>query len=177
MLAYKEEFQPVGPEETELLQSIIDVRWRLGRIPGLEFASLVVGRKILTEENPQLVAESDPVTLEWHIRQRLDKTFRNLSLHERHLVKRREKEMKELRQLQAARKATAAEAAKEVDVPAKPQQAKSVTPPSPKNGFVLENSKIAEILAGAPPELSQFLAEDLLTPGTNPIETMPAIAA
>ena len=36
---YKNEFQPVGPEETHLLQSIIDTRWRLARIPGLEISS------------------------------------------------------------------------------------------------------------------------------------------
>ena len=170
MLAYKEEFQPVGPEETELLQSIVDVRWRLGRIPGLEFATLVVGRKILTDENPALVAECNSVTLEWHIRQRFEKTFRNLTLQERALAKRREKEMAELRELQAARRAAAAAEPEASEPKAKPQPTKTVKPPSPKNGFVFENSEID-------PELTQFFAQETLASVTNAAETMPDIAA
>ncbi len=177
MLAYQEEFQPVGPEETELLQSIVDVRWRLGRIPGLELATLVVGRKILTDENPALVAECNSVTLEWHIRQRFEKTFRNLSLQERALAKRREKEMAELRELQAARRAAAAAEPEAAEPQAKPQPTKTAKPPSPKNGFVFENPKIAEILATAPAEISQLFEEESLTSGNSPLETMPDIAA
>ena len=165
LLAYQKEFQPVGPEETELLQSIVDVRWRLGRIPGLETATLVVGRKTLTEEDPQLVAECDSVTLEWYVRQRFEKSFHNLRLQERHLVKRRENEMKELRQLQANRKAaTAAEAnppeTKPAAKPAEPEKpAPAAAPPSP-NGFVFENSEIEDFLAAASLDLSQFLAQE-----------------
>ena len=33
---YQSQFQPVGPEECALVQSIADLRWRLNRIPGLE---------------------------------------------------------------------------------------------------------------------------------------------
>ena len=170
MLAYQQEFQPVGPEETELLQSIIDVRWRLGRIPGLESATLVVGRKILTEENPQLVAECDSLTLEWHIRQRFEKTFHNLRLQERHLVKRREKEMQELRQLQADRKAAAAAEANLAET-------KPLKPTPRENGFVFENTQIEELLTSGTLDFSQFLTQETPTKGHQPIETMKETAA
>jgi hypothetical protein len=52
--SYETQFQPVGPEETALVQSIADTRWRLNSIPGLEFAILAIGSVNVIEEHPHL---------------------------------------------------------------------------------------------------------------------------
>jgi hypothetical protein len=36
--SYEDHFQPIGPEEQALVQSLADTSWRLARIPGLEMA-------------------------------------------------------------------------------------------------------------------------------------------
>jgi hypothetical protein len=41
--SYETQFQPVGPEEGALVQSIADIRWRLNQIPGFELAILATG--------------------------------------------------------------------------------------------------------------------------------------
>ena len=147
--AYQNEFQPVGPEETHLLQSIIDTRWRLARIPGLETALLDLGRRQLINQEPALAGNAAPV-LEMQARIHLQKDLRNLHLQENRLVRRREREMKELRELQAARRA--AEKSQ-----GKPAAATTAPPPPPsqeKNGTVF-----------TPPVLDEFLA--MLTPETR----------
>ncbi len=152
MLGYQNIFQPIGPEETALVQSLIDLRWRLDTIPGLEYALVELGRTELAKENPALVAATpDPATLEILIRRRLEREFRNLALQENRLVRRRERETKELRALQQARKEAAEAQAKE--------PAKSAAKPNPvdtpsENGFVfstpsnaVENQEIQEAVA------------------------------
>ncbi len=147
---YKNEFQPVGPEETHLLQSIIDTRWRLARIPGLETALLDLGRRQLIKQEPALADNPSPV-LEMQARIHLQKDLRNLHLQENRLVRRREREMKELRELQAARKTAEKLQGKKADT------ASATAPPPPpqdKNGTVF-----------TPPVLDEFLA--MLTPETR----------
>jgi len=141
---YQIEFQPAGPEETYLLQSIIDTRWRLARIPGLESALLDLARRNLVTEQPAL-ADNPPLVLEMQARLHLDRDLRNLHLQENRLVRRREREMKELRGLQAARKAAK---------PAQAAEKKEAVPQKAENGFVF-----------TPPNLDDFLA--ILTPETR----------
>ncbi len=136
---YKNKFQPVGPEETHLLQSIIDTRWLLARIPGLETALLDLGRRQLLKKEPALADNPSPV-LEMQARIHLQKDLRNLHLQENRLVRRREREMKELRELQAARKTAEKLQGKKAD--------------AEKNGTVF-----------TPPVLDEFLA--MLTPETR----------
>lgn len=153
---YKNEFNPVGPEETHLLQSIIDTRWRLARIPGLELALLDLARRQLIKEEPALANNPAPV-LEMQARIHIQKDLRNLHLQENRLVRRREREMKELRELQAARNvaATEAEAKTKSERAAAKQQ-----PPQPPNGFVFTPSQIAQFLATLTPEAREmFLAQ------------------
>ena len=50
--SYATQFQPVGPEESALVQSIADIRWKLNRIPGLEMTLLVMGHVDFLEKNP-----------------------------------------------------------------------------------------------------------------------------
>ena len=141
---YQNEFQPVGPEETHLLQSIIDTRWRLARIPGLESALLDLARRNLINEQPAL-ADNPPIVLEMQARIHLERDLRNLHLQENRLVRRREREMKELRELQATRKAAK---------PAQAAEKKAAAAPQTENGFVF-----------TPPNLDDFLA--ILTPETR----------
>jgi len=49
---YQNHFNPVGPEEIALVQSIVDVRWRLDRYPGLESALLDLSHK--SRKNPPI---------------------------------------------------------------------------------------------------------------------------
>jgi hypothetical protein len=103
IVSYEKLFNPVGPEECALAQSIADIRWRLNRIPSLEMALLNIGRN-------ELAAQDDLTPLiEMQIRRAYVKDFRNLHLQESRLARRRENEMAELRALQAERKSKEAE--------------------------------------------------------------------
>jgi hypothetical protein len=57
ILSYEKLFQPVGPEESGLVQSIADIRWRLDRIPGLHMALLNKARFELIHRVPSLAAD------------------------------------------------------------------------------------------------------------------------
>jgi hypothetical protein len=101
---YEKEFRPVGIEESELVQSLADISWRLRRIPGLEMAIYARGSIIYADQ----FAEEDPnvrrglIELQTHLV--YEKQLRNLQLQEARLVRRREKETAELRRLQEERK-------------------------------------------------------------------------
>jgi hypothetical protein len=103
--AYEKEFQPVGLEESELVQSLADISWRLRRIPALEMAIYAQGR---IEFADQFEDQADPAVrrslIELHTHLVYEKQLRNLQLQEARLVRRREKETAELRRLQAERK-------------------------------------------------------------------------
>jgi hypothetical protein len=102
--AYQNEFQPAGLEESELVQSLADISWRLRRIPGLEMAIYARGTVIYAD----YFEEQDPdvrrglIELQTHLI--YEKQLRNLQLQESRLVRRREKETAELRRLQTERR-------------------------------------------------------------------------
>ena len=102
---YQKTFQPVGPIEKGLVQSLVDICWRLERIPGLEYALLENGHHHIKHLNPAAAATGPLPQLELAIRKMNEKDFHNLQLQENRLVRRRDREMKELRALQADRKA------------------------------------------------------------------------
>jgi hypothetical protein len=104
MLAYQKRYQPVGPEETAFVQSIVDTIWRLDHIPALEMALINLGRREFAERYPEETSV-DPITIEMCIRLEHDKSFRNLQIQEARLVRRRDMETAELRRLQQERKA------------------------------------------------------------------------
>ena len=97
------EFQPLGPREAALVQSIADVFWRLDRIPRLELAIFAKGR----EEFASLVADRDPSLqpglIEVHTFLVYEKQLRNLHLQESRLRRNRDKDIAELRKLQGER--------------------------------------------------------------------------
>lgn len=105
LAAYESEFQPMGLEESELVQSLADISWRLRRIPALEMAIYAQGR---VEFADQFEDQQDPavrrslIELQTHLV--YEKQLRNLQLQESRLVRRREKETASLRKLQEERK-------------------------------------------------------------------------
>jgi hypothetical protein len=107
---YQEAWQPAGVEERALVQSIVDCRWRLDRIPGLEMALLGLIRREWADLEPDYDNADFAVIIEMEIRRQHEKEFRNLQIQEARLARRREREMAELLRLQQERKAKQAEA-------------------------------------------------------------------
>lgn len=101
--AYEKELAPAGRLESDLVQSIADIQWRLGRIPGLEMALYAKGRLELAAS----FAEHDPavraVMIELQTLLVYEKQFKNLHLQEARLHRRYEKMIAELRQLKQER--------------------------------------------------------------------------
>ena len=101
---YEKEFKPVGLEESELVQSLAEISWRLRRIPALEMAIYAQGR--IEFANHFEDQEDPPVRrslIELHTHLVYERQLRNLQLQESRLVRRREKESAELRRLQQER--------------------------------------------------------------------------
>ena len=71
--SYEKMYQPVGPEEAALTQSITDLRWRLNRIPGLEQAVIALGSQKLIEENPSLAEPEAESALILEVRRQHEK--------------------------------------------------------------------------------------------------------
>jgi hypothetical protein len=109
IVSYEKLFQPVGPEESGLVQSIADIRWRLDRIPGLHMALLNKGRIELIDQISQFANDRSDL-LDIQVMLVYEKQFRNLELQESRLARRRDKETAELRRLQHERKANEAAA-------------------------------------------------------------------
>jgi len=159
---YHAQFQPVGPEETYLLQSIIDIRWRLASIPAYEAALLDLGRTEVIQQEPEMANNPRPV-LDLQVRLYFEKKFRNLHLQESRLARRREREMKELLEMQAARKAREEEKTKAAPAPS-------------QNGFVLTNEQIDQYLATLTPESREHLLDSLLCADLPACESKEAAA-
>ena len=97
--------EPVGILEQSLVQSLVDITWRLDRIPGLEYAYVSLGYGEIYANNPEAYLNTPQLILEAKVRMLYEKEFRNLKLQENRLTSRREKELKELKALQEVRKA------------------------------------------------------------------------
>ncbi len=102
---YQEHFQPIGPEERDLVQSLTDISWRLNRIPGLEMAIYAQGRIEFAEQFEDREESLRPALIDLETFLVFEKQLRNLQLQEARLVRRREKETAELRRLQKERQA------------------------------------------------------------------------
>ena len=103
---YEQQFQPVGREESALVQSIADIRWRLATIPVLELGVIALGSAEIIDTDPDYWNQPENQTkLVLKVRRGNEKELRNLALQENRLARRRERETAELHTLQAARKA------------------------------------------------------------------------
>jgi len=150
MLDHQKQFQPVGPQEKALVQSITDLVWRLDRIPGLAFALLELGRVDMIKQCPEL-ANNPTHMLEMQIRLHFEKQFRNLELQENRLSRRRERELKELRALQAAREAEQKhQLARAAQMYIRAQRANNEFDPA-ENGFAFSVEQIRKYLLNLTP--------------------------
>lgn len=174
---YQTQFEPVGPEESALVQSIADIRWRLNRIPGLEQAILATEGAKLTTENPTYAPPEAASVLEREIRLRHEKEFRNLALQENRLARRREREAAELQRLQTARKEKEEEAlaaAAKAALLAKHRNQPLTKVPG--LGFVFSKDRFASYMSRLTPvQRAKFLNEAIAESQVQP-ETMEAVA-
>jgi len=127
VVAFYDEYQPVGLQECELVQSIADTFWRLRRIPIVETAIFTKGRIEFAELFNEQDLAARPHLIDAHTFIVYEKQIRNLQLQEARLARRREKEIAELRKLQADRA--------EAPIQKQPQE-------MPANGFVFSTPQI-----------------------------------
>jgi len=104
LLAYQKEFEPSGPQESLLVQSLADTAWRLLRIPALEMAIYASGRAEFASLFENHDPAQQPCMIDLHTHLVYEKQLRNLQLQESRLSRRREKETVELRALQQERR-------------------------------------------------------------------------
>jgi hypothetical protein len=143
--SYEDHFQPVGPEEHALVQSLAETAWRLARIPGLEMAIYAQGSIEFADEFEEQDAAVRPGLIEAQTYLAYEKQIRNLNLQEARLVRRREKETAELRGLQQER---AAKEARSRELGERPSVQPDRNPINPEvlSGFGFEFAKRSENL-------------------------------
>lgn len=176
--SYEIQFQPVGPEEYALVQSIADIRWRLNRIPGLELTILAMGSLKVIEELPHFAQPEANLALELEVRRRSEKELRNLHLQENRLARRRERESAELERRQAARKAKEEEnlaiGAKAALLASHRHQEGTTTIPG--LGFVFSRDRFTAFMNGLKPAQRQNLLHEALAETAEEPPTMEAAA-
>jgi hypothetical protein len=174
---YQSQFQPVGPEECALVQSIADLRWRLSRIPGIEQSILVTESAKLTAENPTYAPPEAASSLEREIRLRHEKEFRNLALQEHRLARRREREAAELARLQIARRAKEEQAlAEAAKASLLAQHNKKELAKVPGLGFVFSKLRFATYMSRLTPAQKAKLLNEAIAEAAELPQTMEAVA-
>lgn len=132
--AFFDELNPQGDRETELVQSIADTKWRLARIPGLEFGIYALGRIQFAEEFAHLPQAEAAALVEAKTFLTFQRQLNNLSIQESRLRRQYEKDLAELRRLQELRAADNAKA----------RPARAESPTAQEIGFVFSTAEIAD---------------------------------
>ena len=177
VLSYETQFEPVGPEESALVQSIADIRWRVNRVAGLEQAILTTGSVDAIAENPSLAAPQTHMILELEVRRAHEKELRNLHLHENRLSRRREREVAELNRLQEARKAKEEEKLTEAAKAALlTQHNKQPLTQVPGVGFDFSLARFAKFMSRLTPVQKEKLLNQAITEAANQPEAQQAAA-
>ena len=182
---YETMYQPVGPEESALTQSISDIRWRLNRIPTLEQAIIALGSRQLMKENPSLTEPEAESELILEVRRQHEKELRNLALQENRLTRRREREAAELGRIQTARKQQeetnrkqkeedALRVAAKIVLLAKHRNLPDVDPPA--LGFVFSKLRLWDYMAGLNALQTQRLLQEALEDESQNAKTQEAAA-
>jgi hypothetical protein len=156
--AFMEGFDPVGEEETALVQLLADTRWRLDRCSVLETNLFALGQVEFQDLFPEELPLVRQALIQAHTFRAYQRDFRNLSTQEGRLQrtfqreldklhalqsKRREQAMQELAKLRKA--ATAYLAAKKENKPFDPA----------RNGFEFSIEEIEEFLTAPKPEIGR----------------------
>jgi len=103
VLNYALQFDPQGPRENELVQSIADCRWRLGSIPGLESALYARGFREFADMFNDEDENLRTLLIMGEIMTRYRKDFANLVLQELRLARRANQEEETLKAMQRKR--------------------------------------------------------------------------
>lgn len=115
------ELQPVGDREIELTQSIADSKWRLTRIPSLEFGIYALGRLEFAAEFANHPPAEAAALIEAKTFLAYQRQLNNLSIQESRLRRQCEKDTAELTRLQELRAHTERAKAKAAVAAPKPQ--------------------------------------------------------
>jgi hypothetical protein len=159
-------YSPVGPEEEALVQSVIDIRWRLDRIPGLLMALLNKGRAQLMNE-PDFAKLKDADMLDIEVMSAYKDEFRNLNLQESRLSRRREKEIAELKRLQAERKANEAAALETAAAAQIVAESKNEPFHNPGIGFEFSKAVFEAYVASLTPTQKEKILQKALTQASS----------
>jgi hypothetical protein len=100
---FQKKYNPANPEETKLVQSIIDTTWRLERITTLDFAIFAMGAVELADEFPDLDPATRAQVIQAQTYLKYEKQLRNLHTQEARLQRLLNKETAELQRLQSER--------------------------------------------------------------------------
>jgi hypothetical protein len=98
------QWKPVGEREAALVQSIADAKWRLARIPGLEYAIHALGYKQFAAEFAEVPASEAGPLIEARTFLAFHRQLMNLNLQESRLRRQCEKDVAELRSAQDLRR-------------------------------------------------------------------------
>lgn len=91
--AFTARYQPVGDDETHLVQSLADTEWRLLRIPSLEMGIYALGRLELADQFPDEEESVRRALIEAKIFMVYQRQLNNLSIQENRLRRQREKDL------------------------------------------------------------------------------------
>jgi hypothetical protein len=155
---YQNEFQPVGLQESNLVQSLAETAWRTRRCLALEMAVFAKGRIEFAEQFAAHKPEIRESLIDVHTFLTYEKQIRSLQLQEARLSRRTDKQSAELRGLQQerrqreeqARRGQEAEYQRQLEAAAQLHTAaqQNGQPFDPeKNGFEFSNSEIESYLA------------------------------
>ncbi len=175
--SYRNLYQPVGPEEKALVQSIADIRWRLNRIPALEQTMVTMAGTAIVKEHPHLAVPNHKTYVELLARKENERDLRNLNLQENRLARRRERELAELNKLQELRKANEEEKLKtaaKAQLLAQHEQ-KPLTE-APGVGFDFTKSRYQTFFNRLTPAQKTELLNEALAAVAEPPQSMPAAA-
>ena len=177
---FQQLYQPLGPEESALVQSIIDTRWRIGTAPLLEFAVIARATAALIDGNPDFWNQpGKQADLFLEVRRQNEKELLNLQLQEHRLSRRCERETAQLLRLQTARKANEehklAEAAKAVLL-AEHHDPDVDAVPLPGLGFDFSKERFQSYLRRLTPAQEQSLLHQALAEAGETTKTSSAAA-
>jgi hypothetical protein len=158
--------QPEGILERSLVQSLVDLTWRLDHIPGLEYAYLTLGYGEICAAHPEIFQATPLGVIEAKVRLMYEKQFHNLELQEKRLASRRDKETQQLAALQAARKAKELEELNEAAKVALVAEQNKEPFNLAANGFVFSTQKFEAHMA----KLTPAMKTELLKQAVNQVK-------
>ncbi|HEY1946029.1 MAG TPA: hypothetical protein VGG97_03420 [Bryobacteraceae bacterium] len=141
---YQNEFQPVGLQESNLVQSLAETAWRTRRSLALEMAIFAKGRIEFAEQFAAHKPELRESLIDVHTFLTYEKQIRSLQLQEACLSRRTDKQSAELRALQQERRQREEHARRAQEKEAAQQNRRVVNPE--ENGFEFSNQEIESYL-------------------------------